>query len=201
MPHPRVCNESHISFHVTSAEYQPGNFSQQRSPQYKISNEPASSLAEGSGALADSGHDGGFEVVSFSEVTASGPPSETTGSDDTVINSTIMRRTTKTSAVLGSALTQDNIDLHDRLCPLGTMTTYQWIWGQPCPGGFDVKDTSSKDSMKVHVSRSRVSHVTENLENDYGVINHPSEAYIAFAGDWADVATGPAMLDELDRLK
>ncbi|GKT42013.1 uncharacterized protein ColSpa_02194 [Colletotrichum spaethianum] len=201
MSHPSASNDTHIPFHVASAEYQPGNYSQQRSPQYKISNEPTSSLAEGRGALDDSGHDGGFELIFSSEITASGPPSDTTGSDDTVIDSTIMRRATGTSAVLGSALTQNNMDLHDRVCPLGPLTTYQWIWGQPCPGGFDIKDASSKESMKVHVSHSRVSQATENLEVEYGLVNHPSEAYIAFAGYWADYAAGPAMQDELDQLK
>ncbi|KAK1984088.1 hypothetical protein LZ30DRAFT_687126 [Colletotrichum cereale] len=195
MHHPRVGNEKNLESPVGSAEYQPGNFSQQRSPQYKISNESASSLAEGHGAPADSGHDGGFDVISLSEAAASGPPSETTGSDDTVIDGAIMRGAAGTPAVLGSALTRNNIHLHDRVCPLGTMPTYQWVWGQPCRGGFDIKDTSSKESMEVHVSHSRASQATENLEAEYGLFNHPSESFIAFAGHWADVPAGPMTLD------
>ncbi|KAK2020341.1 hypothetical protein LZ32DRAFT_21563 [Colletotrichum eremochloae] len=194
--------ETHHDFLVGSVEYQPGNFSQQRSPQYKISNESASSLAEARVAPADSDHDGGFEFISLSEATASRPPSEATGSDDTVIESAIMRGTAGTPAVLDFALTQDNIHLHNRGCPLGTTPTYQWIWGQPCPGGFDIKDTSSRESLKVHVSRSRVSQATDSLENEYGLVNHPSESFIAFAGHWADVPAGPLTVDdESDPLK
>ncbi|KAK1600283.1 uncharacterized protein LY79DRAFT_533143 [Colletotrichum navitas] len=192
--------ETHLDFSVGP---QPGNFSQQRSPQYKISNESASALAKGHGAPADSGHDGGFVVITRGEATASGPPSEATGSDDTVIDSAIMRRAAGAPAVLDSALTQNNIHLHDRVCPLGTMPIYQWIWGQPCPGGFDIKDTSSRESMKVHVAHSRASQAIDILENEYGVVNHPPESFIAFAGHWADVPAGPMTLDddESDPLK
>ncbi|KAK2050253.1 hypothetical protein LZ31DRAFT_213056 [Colletotrichum somersetense] len=195
--------ETHLDFPVGSAGYQPGKFSQQRSPQYKISNEPASALAEGHGAPPDLGQDGDFDIISLGEAAASGPPSEATGSDDTVIASDVMRGAVGTPAVLDSALTQNNIHLHDRVCPLGTMPTYQWIWGQPCPGGFDIKDTSSRESMKVHVSHSRISQATDSLENEYGVVNHPPESFIAFAGHWADVPTGPMTLDddESDPLK
>ncbi|KAK1998569.1 hypothetical protein LX36DRAFT_27685 [Colletotrichum falcatum] len=189
----------HLESPVGSEEYQLGNFSEERSPQYKISNESASSLAEGYGAPTD---DGGFEFISLSEATAAGPPSEATVSDDTVMDGAAMRGTAATPSVLDSALTQNNIHLHDRVCPLGTMPTYQWIHGQPCPGGFDIKDTSSRESMKVHVSHSCLSQAADSLENEYGVVNHPSESFIAFAGHWADVPTGPIVLDdESDPLK
>ncbi|TQN70993.1 hypothetical protein CSHISOI_04490 [Colletotrichum shisoi] len=202
MPHPQDRKHNHMLFHVDPADYQHGNYSPQRSPQYKLSNESASSLAQGHDPLADSGDEESFAVISLSEeATTSGALSETTGSDDTVVDPTTARRAAGTSAVLGSALTQDNIHLHDRVYPLGSLSTYQWVWGQPCLGGFDIKDTSSNESMKVHVSRSRVSQATENLDSEYGVVNHPSEAYIAFAGDWADVAADPSMMEELDRLE
>ncbi|GJC92084.1 hypothetical protein ColKHC_00910 [Colletotrichum higginsianum] len=202
MPHPQDRKHNHMLFHVDPADYQHDNYSPQRSPQYKLSNESASSLAQGHDPLADSEDDGSFAVISLSEeATASGALSETTGSDDTVVDQTATRRAAGTPAVLGSALTQDNIHLHDRVYPLGSLSTYQWVWGQPCLGGFDIKDTSSKESMKVHVSRSRDSQATENLDSEYGVVNHPSEAYVAFAGDWADVAADPAMMEELDRLE
>ncbi|WYZ34637.1 hypothetical protein EsH8_I_000913 [Colletotrichum jinshuiense] len=206
MSHQKSCPKPAPS-PATAEEYlNIDNYSQDRSPQYKPSNESPSSMAKGRVARRPSGpgqacslgvdHDG-FELVSYSEATASGPPSESTGSDDTIVNGTVVDRAAGTPTIPGSALTQNNMTLHDRVSPLGTMSTYQWLWGQPCPGGFDIKDTSSKDSLKVRVCRSRVSQTTEALENEFSMVNHPSEAFIACAGDWAaDVAAFPATFEE-----
>ncbi|KAK1687596.1 hypothetical protein BDP55DRAFT_81144 [Colletotrichum godetiae] len=194
---------SHPSFPSATPEHPSvDNFSEHRSPQYKVSNEPSSSFADRRVArvmpgpelkyTSDLDDDGDFDMISHSEVAASRTTSETAGSDDTVINSLATIATATTSVVPGSALTIDNMNLLDTQLPLGTVSTYRWIWGQGCPGGFDIKDNSSKDSMKVHISHSRVSRATDTLENEYGMANHPSEAFITCAGDWADVAAGPA---------
>ncbi|OHE95747.1 hypothetical protein CORC01_08888 [Colletotrichum orchidophilum] len=187
---------------ATPKHHSVDNYSEDRSPQYKVSNEPASSIADRRVALnvsrsdqtytSDVDDDDGFDMISYGEVTASRTSSETTGSDDTVVNSLAIVAMAATPVVPGSALTKDNMNLLDTQLPLGNVSTYQWIWGQSCPGGFDIKDNSSKDSMKVHISHSRVSRATDALENEYGMANHPSEAFIACAGDWADVAARPA---------
>ncbi|KAK1636899.1 hypothetical protein BDP81DRAFT_30393 [Colletotrichum phormii] len=194
---------SHPKFRSAALEYPSvDNYSEHRSPQYKVSNEPSSSIADRRVApnmpyfeptyTSDLDDDGDFDMISHGEVAASRTTSETAGSDDTVINSLATIAMATDPVVTGSALTMDNMNLLDTQLPLGTMSTYRWIWGQACPGGFDIKDNSSKDSMKVHISHSRVSRATDTLENEYGMANHPSEAFITCAGDWADVAAGSA---------
>ncbi|KAK2033068.1 hypothetical protein LX32DRAFT_725481 [Colletotrichum zoysiae] len=100
------------------------------------------------------------------------------------IASDVRRGAAGTPAVLEPALTQNSIYLHDPVCPLGTTPTYEWVWSQPCPGGFDAKNALSRESMKVHASHSRISQATDSLENEYGVVNNPLGSFSAFAGHW-----------------
>ncbi|KXH51018.1 hypothetical protein CSIM01_12098 [Colletotrichum simmondsii] len=203
MAHQEDTKHSHPESHNTTLRHPAvGNYSEHRSPQYKVSNEPSSSIADRRVArnmpgseptyTSDVEVDGGFAMISHHEVTASRTSSETTGSEDTVLNSLATIAMATAPIVPGSALTIDNMNLLDTQLPLGNISTYQWLWGQPCPGGFDIKDNSSKDSMKVHISHSRVSRATDSFEKEYGMANHSSEAFITCAGDWADVAAGPA---------
>ncbi|OLN88515.1 hypothetical protein CCHL11_01701 [Colletotrichum chlorophyti] len=198
-------------FHTAVAEYSNMNTSSQgRSPQYNDSNDSAASIAQRRVApliphqtqvLSDDDVGGDYAIISTDEAAVPGPPSVTTASEDTIVNqsrTSDMQRTACTSISPGSALTQDNISLHDRVLPIGIMSTYQWVWGRPFPGGLDAKDTSSKDSIRVRVGQSHASQTTDTAENEgYGVINHPSDAFITCAGDWAaDIAAFPATLDE-----
>ncbi|KAJ0290913.1 hypothetical protein COL940_000798 [Colletotrichum noveboracense] len=128
--------------------------------------------------------------------TISGPPSVAT--DNTVVNR-MPSTASQPLMVLGTELTSGNMVLHNLIQPLGTMTTYEWVHGRRCPGDLDVKDISSKESIKVRC-HSRVSQSTAAIEDEYGMVNHPSESFVACAGDWADVAALPASFDKTLRI-
>ncbi|KAK2768932.1 hypothetical protein CKAH01_00539 [Colletotrichum kahawae] len=191
---------THIPFHVAIDEFKnESRFEEARSPQRLDSNESSSTIAHGRVAQTQgdqsSDSDDEMIVICHSD-TLSGPPSVAT--DDTVVNR-MQLAASQHSMVLGTELTSGNMDLHNLVQPLGTMTTYEWVHGRRCPGDLDVKDISSKESIKVRC-HSRVSHSTAAIEDEYGMVNHPSESFVACAGDWADVAALPASFDKTLRI-
>ncbi|KAL0939094.1 uncharacterized protein CTRU02_205704 [Colletotrichum truncatum] len=194
----------HTSSHTAAGEFQTdGRYQEDRSPQWNGSNESCPSIAqrrvardflnETPDGLLDNENGGDDIVLIDVSETILGPPSVATGSDHTVVDRVVS--TYQPPAVPGSALTTDNMVIHDLVQPLGFMSTYEWVHGRRCPGDMDVKDISSKESIRARC-RSRLSHSTIALEDEYGMVNHPSEAFVACAGDWADVAALPASFDK-----
>ncbi|KAE9573248.1 hypothetical protein CGMCC3_g10632 [Colletotrichum fructicola] len=196
---------THIPFHVAIDEFKnESRFEEARSPQRLDSTESSSTIAHGRVALDSRPQTPGYHSCESDEdivlidrsETISGPPSVAT--DNTVVNR-MPSTASQPSMVLGTELTSGNMVLHNLIQPLGTMTTYEWVHGRRCPGDLDVKDISSKESIKVRC-HSRVSQSTAAIEDEYGMVNHPSESFVACAGDWADVAALPASFDKTLRI-
>ncbi|KAF9879312.1 hypothetical protein CkaCkLH20_03545 [Colletotrichum karsti] len=196
---------THIPFHAGEFQHD-SRYQEHRSPQWNISNESSPSIAQRrvapntSDGAHDSlvGNDDDIVFISHSD-TVSPPPSEGAGSNGTVMN----RKPTSIAPppmLPGSAftLTSSNITIHNlESQPSGARTIYEWMHGRRCPGDFDVKDISSKASIKVRCP-SRVSHSTATHDDNYGMVNHESESFVTGAGDWAAETSLPADFRELD---
>ncbi|KAF6819608.1 hypothetical protein CPLU01_12986 [Colletotrichum plurivorum] len=195
-----------INFNLVAEEFQSDSrYQQHRRPQWNMSNDDSSSIAQRRVARTDPGPpvtgphlDGNMDeeycIIEPFHDSTSDHPSVSTGSDNTVVGPAPPRA----GPVLGglNSLTEDIMEIHNMIQPLGTVTTFEWVHGRRCPGDMDIKDISSRESMKVRRGGSRVSPSTVAGEEDFSIVNHPSGAFLAGAGDWADVNTLPNSFDK-----
>ncbi|KAF6804934.1 hypothetical protein CSOJ01_09837 [Colletotrichum sojae] len=195
-----------INFNVVAEEFQSASrYQQHRSPQWNMSNDSSSSIAQRrvartdpeppvNGPQVDGNTDEEYCFVESFHDSTSDHPSVSTGSDNTAVGPALPRAGHGLAGL--NSLTEALMEIHNLVQPLGTVTTFEWVHGRRCPGDMDIKDISSRESMKVRRDGSRVSPSTVAGEEDFGIVNHPSGAFLAGAGDWADVNTLPTSFDK-----
>ncbi|KAF6842729.1 hypothetical protein CMUS01_02790 [Colletotrichum musicola] len=205
MPYQKGHKHTQINFNIVAEEFQSASrYQQHRSPQWNMSNDSSSSIAQRrvartdpeppvNGPQVDGNTDEEYYFVDYRDST-SDHPSISTGSDDTVVDRALPRAEHGLAGL--NSLTEAIMKIHNMVQPLGTVTTFEWVHGRRCPGDMDIKDISSRESMKVRRGGSRVSPSTVAGEEDFGIVNHPSGAFLTGAGDWADVNTLPNSFDK-----
>ncbi|TDZ27214.1 hypothetical protein C8035_v012016 [Colletotrichum spinosum] len=183
---------THIPFHVDAQESQPdGRYQEHRSPQYKASNEPSQSLGPLSAnnnlpftdlstmSISHENHEEDFLLVD---------PFDATSSDGTIVLDHAVSVVAEPSIGSASALTANNMNVHDRVARSYIGFMNDWLLDGRCAGDFVNRDTAPQESLQLDGGNSRVSPSTIVGDDDYVIYNHPSENFVTGAGHWADIA-------------